>query len=222
MKKILIAPAKYVQGEGEFDHLSEYFAEYGKKVLLIAHADDRERTKKYFDAVEENGKTGIVYGDFRGETTIDEIEKFRQTVRENNCDVIAGLGGGKALDTAKAVAHLENKPVIVLPTIASTDAPCSSLAVIYTEGGQFSQYMFFKKNPDLVLVDTQVIAAAPVKFLVSGIGDALATWFEARSCLRSFANNIPGGKSTKAALAIAKQCYDTLLEDAIKAKAACK
>jgi glycerol dehydrogenase len=92
---------------------------------------------------------------------------------------------------------------------------------MYTEKSEFEEYMFFKKNPDLVLVDTGIIAKAPTRFLVAGMGDALSTYFEARACQRSYANNIPGGNSTKAALALAKLCYETLLEDSIKAKAAC-
>ncbi len=219
MKKILISPSKYVQGEGEFFKLADYFAAYGQKVFLIAHKDDRGRCEAYLKEAEKT--IGIVYGDFGGETTRKEIERFAAAVRETGCDVIAGLGGGKALDTAKAVANSENKPVIVLPTIASTDAPCSSLSVLYTEEGQFEEYLFFKKNPDLVLVDTKVIAEAPVRFLISGIGDALATWFEARACQRSFAKNIPGGNSTNAALAVARQCCETLFEDSLKAIAAC-
>lgn len=222
MKRILIAPAKYVQGEGEYERLGDTLAAYADQVFLIAHREDCARMKKYLDAVEAGGKPALVRGDFSGECTLEEIEKFSDQVRESGCGAVTGLGGGKALDTAKAVAHAVNKPVIVLPTIASTDAPCSSLAVVYTAEGQFSQYMFFNKNPDLVLVDTRVIAQAPARFLISGIGDALATWFEARACLRSHADNIPGGKSTRAALAIARQCYDTLLEDSLKAVAACE
>lgn len=222
MKKVFISPSKYVQGEGEYDHLSDYILPYGKKVFFIAHIDDRKRVQRQIDILLNNKEIQITFGDFGGETTIKQIEQFRAQVREAGCDVIVGLGGGKALDTAKAVARLENRPVIMLPTIASTDAPCSCGSAIYTENGQFDRFMTFQKNPDLVLVDTRIIAQAPVRFLVAGIGDALSTYFEARACSRSFANNVPGGKSTKAALAIARQCYETLLEDAVKAKAACE
>ncbi len=220
MKKILISPSRYVQGEGELGNLGGFVKPFGKKALLVAHKDDQARVQKLLDAAIKSEPFEIVYGQFKGECSMKEIE--RQRALSKDCDVIIGLGGGKALDTAKAASHFENKPVIVVPTIASTDAPCSSLAVIYTEESVFEQYMFFKKNPDLVLVDVGIIASAPARFLVAGMGDALSTWFEARSCARSNANNIPGGKSTMAALAIAELCYKTLLEDSLKAKAACE
>lgn len=220
MKKVMISPSKYIQGEGELKNLGEYVLSFGKTALLVASKDDQKRSEKYLDEALELNSFELVCGEFNEECTKKEISRLQEVSKKENCDVIIGLGGGKALDTAKSIAHFENLPVIIIPTIASTDAPCSSLAVIYTSNGEFEEYIFFKTNPNLVLVDTKIIANAPTRFLVSGMGDALSTYFEARSCAASFANNIPGGKSTKAALAVAKLCYETLLEDSIKAKAA--
>ena len=104
-----------------------------------------------------------------------------------------------------------------LPTVASSDAPCSALSVIYTEEGVFHEYRFYRKNPDLVLVDTQVIAQGPPRLLVAGMGDALATWFEAKTCVEGHVKNMRGGASTQSALALAKLCYETLLEDGAEA-----
>lgn len=222
MKKVLIAPSRYVQEEGELCNLGQYVNDFGKTALLVASNDDQARVQTYLDKAVSNCGFELVCGEFNAECTKNEIKRLQKLFIEKQCDVVIGLGGGKALDTAKAVSHFEKKPVIIIPTIASTDAPCSSLAVIYNEHGEFEEYMFFKKNPDLVLVDTGIIAKAPVRFLVAGMGDALSTYFEARSCERAFAGNIPGGKSTKAAIAIAKLCYETLMEDSVKAKAACE
>ena len=92
--------------------------------------------------------------------------------------------------------------------------------MIYSETGVFERYLFLNSNPDLVLVDTDIIAAAPSRLLVSGMGDALATYFEARAVAASGALSCAGGKPTKGALALAKLCYETLLEDGVKAKLA--
>jgi glycerol dehydrogenase len=117
------------------------------------------------------------------------------------------------LDAARAAAADCNLPVVNCPTVASSDAPCSALSVIYSDDGSFEQYRIYRKNPDLVLVDTQVIAKSPPRLLVAGMGDALATWFEAKTCVDGSIKNMRGGASTQAALALAELCYRTLIND---------
>lgn len=220
MRKTFISPSKFVLGEDEFKRLNEHVAELGSKAVIIAHPDDYARVK---DAIEESmaGKD-FLYVPFCGECCEAEIRKIKELVLSEGADVIVGLGGGKALDTAKAVSMYTNSAVIIAPTIAATDAPTSALSLVYTETGEFEKYLHLRRNPDMVLVDTAVIAKAPVRFLVSGMGDALATVFEARACSKAFEKNMSGGQSTKAALAIAETCYATLMEDSLKAKAACE
>ena len=219
MTKILISPSKFVLGEGELANLGKYISELGSRAVIVAHRDDFARVKETLNCALKN--TDYMHASFGGESCMSEIHRIVELISDGEADIVVGLGGGKALDTAKACATLTKKPVIIIPTIASTDAPCSALAIIYKENGEFEKYMKLPKNPDLVLVDSGIIAKAPTRFLIAGMGDALATVFEARACMRSFANNMSGGQSTRAALAIAEACYTTLLEDALKAKAAC-
>jgi len=101
-----------------------------------------------------------------------------------------------------------------------SDAPCSALSVIYTDNGAFLQYRIYGRNPDLVLVDTQVIARSPPRLLVAGMGDALATWFEAHTCAAGNVKNMRGGGSSQSALALAELCYRILLRDGVDALAA--
>lgn len=67
-------------------------------------------------------------------------------------------------------------------------------------------------------MDTDIIVKSPVRLTVAGMGDALATYFEARACQRSGATSCAGGKTTEAAMALAKLCFDTLMEEGVKAK----
>jgi len=143
---------------------------------------------------------------------------MRRIIRENNVDVLVGMGGGKTIDTAKIAADRANIPVVIVPTIASTDAPCSGCAVLYSEQGVFESVHYEKSNPAAVLVDTELIAKAPVRFLVAGMGDALSTWFEAKSCHDTQSENECGGLSTLTGLHIARLCYETLLEYGAAAK----
>ncbi len=232
MRKAFICPTKYVQGENEILNLGYFVNTFGKSALLIAHPDDVVRVKDQLEATSKRFNIKFVASGFRGECSRQEIERLQKIARENMCACTIGLGGGKAIDTAKCVA--EGDALIIVPTIAATDAPTSHSAVLYTEDGAFDDYAYFKQSPSVVLVDTTIIANAPVRFLVSGMGDALSTYFEARATSRSFSNvnaGLPCGareglaspaKGTNTALALAELCYKTLLADGIKAKASCE
>jgi len=157
---------------------------------------------------------------FGGECCPSEIERAKAVAQKNKARVVIGAGGGKVLDAARAVAADLKLPVVNCPTVASSDAPCSALSVIYTDEGVFHEYRIYGKNPDLVLVDTAVIAQGPPRLLVAGMGDALATWFEAKTCAEGRIKNMRGGASTQSALALAELCYRTLIEDGAEAKRA--
>src|SRR6266849_5116196 len=61
------------------------------------------------------------------------------------------------------------------------------------------------------------MAQSPPRLLVAGMGDALATWFEAKTCAEGSIRNMRGGASTQSALALAELCYQTLLNDGAEA-----
>ncbi len=220
MARVFISPSKYLQGPGELDRLGEYTKVYGNKALVIISAGGLARFGERVNASFEAAGVELVYDNFNGECSQAEIDRLVAVLKDCGADVVVGLGGGKIFDTAKAVAAAVDLPVVIVPTIAATDAPCSALSVIYTDDGQFKEYQFFKQNPNLVLMDTEVIAKSPVRLTVSGMGDALATYFEARACTRSDAGTCAGGKVTGAAMALARLCYDTLMSDGVKAKLA--
>jgi glycerol dehydrogenase len=171
---------------------------------------------------ESLGDSGYEYSilDFGGECTHAEIKRGKSVARDAGAKVIVGAGGGKLLDAARAVASDLKLPVVNCPTIASSDAPCSALSVIYTQEGVVDEYRIYARNPDLVLVDTAVVAQAPARFLVAGMGDALATLLEARTCVEGRVKNMRGGGSTQSALALAQLCYRTLIADGLAAKRA--
>ena len=220
MKKVFQSPGKYIQGKGELSKLGEYISVYSNKAVLII---DGFIFDNYEEQIRQSCKIenlNIKYERFTGECSKVEIDRIINASNDMKDIVIVGIGGGKTLDTAKAVAYYTQSPVIIVPTMASTDAPCSALSVIYTQKGEFSEYLFLKSNPDMVIMDTDIIKNAPSRLLVSGMGDALATYFEARATANSNSNSIAGGKATKTAIALAKLCYETLLEDGYKAKQA--
>ena len=220
MAKILISPSKYLQGAGEMKNLGTYAAKSGKKALVLISKGGYKRIGKTIEESFAESTCEVVFDYFNGECCNSEIDRLVKIVKDEQCDLTIGIGGGKIFDTAKAVAYYAGTPVFICPTIASTDAPCSALSVIYTEEGVFEKYLFLPANPNLVLMDTDIITKSPVRLTVAGMGDAMATWFEARACRASGRNNQVNAKPTCAATGLAKMCWEILKADGLNAKRA--
>ena len=222
MLTVFCSPSRYTQGANSTLSLGKEMATLGLAgpALIVAgtHAISFP-SETWRLSLEDAGFSYQVYG-FGGECSISEIESVKRRARDQGASVIVGAGGGKVLDTARAAAADLDLPVVNCPTVASSDAPCSALSVIYTDDGAFLKYRIYGKNPDLVLVDTQVIAQSPPRLLVAGMGDALATWFEAKTCVEGNVKNMRGGGSSQSALALAELCYRILLRDGVDALAA--
>jgi len=218
MFKKAVFPGKYIQGVGAIGELPALVKLLGRQGLALASPSVKDKVLPQCGIDLE--AQGIPTELFRGECCEEELGRLATVIAEKQADVLVGMGGGKTIDTAKIVADRADIPVIIIPTIASTDAPCSGCAVRYSRDGIFDAVFYQKTNPAAVLVDVGIIAAAPTRFLVAGMGDALSTWFEARSCDRTQSANECGGYSTMTGLHIAKLCYDTLLTCGATAKVA--
>lgn len=224
MLSVFCSPARYVQGPDATRQLAAELRRLGcagPTLLLASHSARRLLETLWVESFAELDIPLQVF-DFGGECSTAEIERCLLEARRIGAVAIVGAGGGKVLDTARAVASEFGKPVACCPTVAASDAPCSALSVVYTPEGTFEKCLFYKRNPDLVLVDTQVIAAAPVRLLIAGMGDALATKFEAETARAAHKPNAVGGACTLAAAALADLCYRTLLRDGVAAVAAVK
>jgi glycerol dehydrogenase len=212
-----LSPGRYVQGKGAITRLGEFVAQIGATPIIvvddvvwgIVESDVRASFEAAGLPVERVG-----FGRFATEQAVNDLVA---DIERTGADVAVGIGGGSAIDTVKAAGHLAGIRWVSAPTAASTDAPTSALAVIYTEEGEFVEYRFFPRNPDLVLIDTQLVANAPVAFLVAGVGDALATWLEARATSRSGKPTMAGGVPTQTGTALAKLSWELIWENALPA-----
>ena len=220
MKSVLIAPRKYVQGRGVLNELGTYLRMLGRKPLVLWDSRVKAIVAETVSASLKEAGLDLVDVEFRGEATREERDRVTGIARESGADISVGIGGGKVLDVAKAVAVDAGLKLVTCPTIASNDSPTSAASVWYDADHNFIGFDCWPFNPDLVLVDTQVIANGPVRAFVAGMGDALATWIEAAAAYKSRARNIAGGNPTMAAMAIAELCYRTLLEHGLDAKRA--
>lgn len=219
------SPGRYIQGPNELQNLPKHTAKYGNNVFAIIDQFFFESLSDKISNLYNAAGGAFQSVIYNTEVTVEQITATAENAKKHSPNVIVGIGGGKTLDTAKAVADDLQLPVIIVPTSASTDAPTSSLSVMYLANGEHSHARMYTKSPDLVLVDSRIIADAPVRFLISGMGDALATIFEATANSKSDSPNYIAGESgkyrrTKTAMVVAQACYDMLIENGLKAKVA--
>ena len=219
MLSIFCAPSRYVQGRDATYSLGQEMAKLGLSgpVLIVAGKSAKRHLEAAWQETFKKAEIEYEIFEFAGECSQAEIARAKTAAQNFSAKAIVGAGGGKVLDTSRAVAAELDLPAVNCPTAASSDAPCSALSVVYTEDGAVERYLFYKRNPELVLVDTSVIAKAPARLLTAGMGDALATWFEAKTVMEAKKANQVGGSTTISAAALAKLCYETLLEDGLAA-----
>lgn len=220
--RVFIAPQRYIQGAGVLAHVGRYLSlvRARRAAILITAGGQARHGDGLIDSLRAAGIDAVVCT-FGGECSLEEIEKHARALASERVDCVLAVGGGKCVDAGKAVAYRLDVPVVIAPTLASNDAPCSALSVLYSPHGVSTGVEFYPASPALVVVDTGIVAAASERFLVAGMGDAMATWYEAAVCQRNDKGmTTVGARPTIASLAIGERCASTLFDKGIAAAAA--
>ena len=218
--RVFVSPQRYVQGEGVLGDVGRYVKKLidpGHVVMLMSARRASTEGLVLGDSLARTGIASTV-AVFDGECSFGEIGRHAAAANSVGADAVVAVGGGKCVDTGKAVADRLGVPVVVIPTLASNDAPCSALSVIYSPAGEVADVEFYPSNPALVVVDTAIVAAAPERYLVAGMGDAMATWYEARVAIENpTGRNALGARPTLAAASIGEVCAATLFDHGVSA-----
>lgn len=215
MFRILYTPTKYIQGPGCLGQAGDILKRYSACVAVLDPGIEsvlRERLGAAFDKTTFPDAPDLVMHPALGDCCDEEIDRLADLAGKSGADVIVAAGGGKTVDIGKAVGAKLGIPSVIVPTIAASDAPTSSIAVMYTPNHVYKGVVRFADNPYMILVDTDIIANAPARFLAAGMGDALATKIEAQRCMKAGGKNLHGHTGTLAALQMAVYAYDIILE----------
>jgi glycerol dehydrogenase len=219
--RVFAGPRRYVQGPGALDELGGLLVPYGRSPVVIV---DGPVLALFGERLRASLAAAGLRPDIRvleGEITYARVAELAEGVPGRGTGVVVGVGGGKSLDAAKAVALGRGLPVVTVPTAASNDSPASAAVAMYDEQHRMVSVDRLPHHPDLVLVDTAVIARAPVALLRSGIGDAVAKKFEADGCWAGTGSTPVGGRPLMSGPVLADACYRALRRHAVPALAAC-
>ncbi|MFS8036383.1 glycerol dehydrogenase [Xanthobacter sp. AM11] len=218
--KVFGAPRRYVQGQGALDLLGTELARLAGDAVLVVDPVIDDLYGAGMDASCAAAGVRLRRLRFGGETSPAEIDRLAAACADAPVPLVAAAGGGKCIDAGKALANRLKAKVATIPTIASTDAPTSHNYVLYDDAHRLLAVEKLPANPDLVLVDTQVIAQAPRQLFLAGIGDAVVKVFEVERCVAAKGRNVFGADPAYCALVLARGCYDILRSHAAAALAA--
>jgi glycerol dehydrogenase len=191
-----------------------YIRGWGRRALICAGRRAYGAVQKQLLVSLDEAGVGWESHRFVGECCDENIQIMKQKARSSGADIIIGVGGGKALDSSKAAAELCNIPVVCIPTIAATCAATTALSVVYNTEGVFERIFFLTTNPHLVLVDPAVIAGAPSLYLVSGVLDSLAKWYEGKAVFPTISHP---DVNTSSAMSLAGLLYEQMRQKAVRA-----
>lgn len=135
MDRIIQSPGKYIQGAGAIKRLGDYLKPLAERWLVVGDKFVLGFAEEMLRKSTADAGTAAEIAPFGGECSHNEINRLRDIAGNAKCTAVLGIGGGKTLDTAKALAHFMNVPVAIAPTIASTDAPCSAVGDIHRRRG---------------------------------------------------------------------------------------
>ncbi|WP_338429322.1 iron-containing alcohol dehydrogenase family protein [Synechococcus elongatus] len=176
---ILLAPAQVLRGWGALRKAGTAIARIGQRPLVVGGDRARALVQDSLMAIAAEQSLTLAWGSSLPDCSEAVLERLRSAASEHQADCILGVGGGKALDTAKLLGHQLALPVITVPTSAATCAAWTALANVYTDAGAWLYDVGLDRCPELLILDFELVAQAPARTLAAGIGDAIAKWYEA-------------------------------------------
>ena len=209
----LVALPKFCFGRGVYARFPALCRELGDTFVVIGGVTAMEKgLPSLTSALEGSGMRMLAALPFGGACTQAAMARLAGEIALLQPAFIIGMGGGKAIDTAKGTADLLHLPLVSMPTLVSNCAPITALSVVYREDGPFDRFLFYDAPPALTLVDLDIAANAPAKYFRAGMGDTLSKHLECTFSARGDALGEGLDHMSAIGLALSSTCYDPILQ----------
>ena len=176
---LAIAPARVLRGENCLVNSAREIAKLGTRPLVVGGDRTLETVKPVLEPLLQAQGLVILSSSYSPDCAESSLLRLKEIVQQHQADLIIGVGGGKALDLSKLLAHQCDLPIVTIPTSGATCAAWTALSNVYSEAGAFQYDVTLDRCPDLLILDYSLVRTAPGRTLVAGIGDAIAKWYEA-------------------------------------------
>ncbi len=178
IRELMIGANRYVRGEGALKEIGARVRLLGRRALVVGGARALAAAGPELRRSLAAAGVDCEEAQFTADVSETQAALFASRARGFGADLVIGVGGGKAIDVSKWAADRVGLPFVSVPTSAATCASFVSLYITYTDDGGPVGGSYARQSPELVVVDSRVIAEAPARLLASGIGDTMSKWPE--------------------------------------------
>lgn len=208
----VVALPRFCFGRGVYTRFPDLCRPLGRRFALVGGVTAMDKgLPSLAEAVSGSDMELLCALPFGGACTEAAMARLADALAPLEPDFLVGMGGGKAIDTAKGVAHRLNIPLVSMPTLVSNCAPITALSVVYKEEGPFDRFLFYDAPPALTLIDLAIAAAAPARYFRAGLGDTLAKHLESTFSARGDRLGERLDHMSAMGVALSCTCYDPIL-----------
>ena len=220
---VMKCPAIYVQGPDASKDTGKYCGHLGKKAFLIGGATAMKMAAENIETSLASVGVEVAGKETHAHICTDkENSRILEAAKASECDFVIGVGGGSVADIARVVAGKLGQDLVMVGTVASMAGHTSALSVIYNDDATWNRYDLFPEDTHAVIIDSKIVANAPVEQLINGMGDAMCIKFEMEASKKAEAVTLVGGYPTVTSMLIARECWNQLREFGLQAIAANK